>query len=128
MNAPLVVHHQQTNSRILNWATWVRDHKIIPVSCKSLECNFKAPPMYDYPELRAEIDILDAIIIEKILTAQTFPKANMACIVYSNIYPWLNFQAALRKINRFRKGLPSINQNNFKEFEIKSERMLLNRL
>ena len=128
MNAPLKIQNQQTNARILNWARWARDRQIIPVSCKSLECNFKAPPMYDYPHLQAEIDILDAIKIEKILIAPTFPKANMACLVYVHIYPWLNFQAALRKINRFRKGLASINQYNFKEFENKSEQILLNRL
>lgn len=128
MNAPQTTHHHQTNARILNWATWARDHKIIPISCKSLEASYKSPPVWDYPQLKAEIDILDAIEIEKILTAPTFPKANMACIVYSHIYPWLNFQAALRKINRFRKGLPTINPNNYKEFELKSERMLLNRV
>ena len=128
MSAPLKAHHQQTNARILNWATWARDHQIIPVSCKSLECNYKAPPMYDYPKLKAEIDINDAIRIEKVLTAPTFPKAHMACIVYSHVYPWLNFKAALRKINRFRKGLTGVNEKNFKEFELESENILLNRL
>ena len=128
MNAPLKLQNKQTNARILNWATWARDRKIIPVSCKSLESRYKSPPVWDYPHLKAEIDINDAIEIEKILTSPTFPKANMACIVYVNIYPYLNFHAALRKINRFRKGLSSINQHNFDEFEQKSMMIILSRI
>jgi len=117
-----------TESRILNWATWARTGKIIPLSCESLECNYLSPPCWEYPELKAEIDILDAIIVEKVLIGETFPKANMACIVYSNVYPYLNFTGALRKINRFRIGLSSINPSNFADFERKSEMMLNNRL
>lgn len=113
--------------RLDNWAAWARDHQIIPISCRSLESNYKHPPTGDSEGGRV-IDMRDALEIEKILTGETFPKANMACIVYSYVYPQLNFHAALRKINRFRVGLEPINRKNFAEFERQSERMIINRL
>jgi hypothetical protein len=113
--------------RILNWSYCVRDRNIVPISCKSLESNFKAPPMYDYPSLRVEPDINDAIKVEKTLTAPTFPKQSMAIIVYAHVYPRLNFYAALRKINRF-KVHSVVNKHNFDEHLRKAHLILENRL
>lgn len=117
-----------SNERVLNWSCWARDRKITPVSCRSLETNYRSPQLWEYPTLKTELDILDAAEVEKILTAQTFPKAHMAIIVYTFVYPYLNYEGALRKINRFRKGLTHIKAHNFKEYEAQAIQILMNRL
>lgn len=117
-----------SKDRIVNWSHWARDRKITPVSCRSLENRFRSPQLWEYPELKAEINILDAFEVEKILTAPTFPKSTMAIIVYIYVYPHLKFEGAIRKINRFRKGLDHVNAKNFKEFELQANQILLNRL
>jgi hypothetical protein len=116
------------NERVLNWSRWAKDRLVIPVSCVSLESNYRSPQVWEMPELKALIDVNDALRVEKIITAPTFPRASMACIVYSNVYPSLNFHAALRKINRFRENLPSINRKTFADFEKQSLQILLNRI
>lgn len=119
---------EELRTRILNWATWARDHKIIPVSCRSLESKHKARyAASEYLVTKVELDLNDALQIEKVLTSPTFPKAHMATIVYVYVYPWLNLNAALRRINRFNNGR-SINRHNFDEFQRKSEIILENRL
>jgi hypothetical protein len=119
---------EELRTRILNWATWARDHKIIPVSCRSLESKHIARyAASEYLETKVSIDLNDALQVERILTNPTFPKAHMATIVYVYVYPWLNFHAALRRINHFNGGR-TINRNNFDEFQRKSEIILENRL
>lgn len=119
---------EELRTRILNWATWARDHKIIPVSCRSLESHHVSRySASEYLAVGPIIDLNDALKVEKILTNPTFPKAHMATIVYVYVYPWLNFQAALRRINRFNNGR-SINRHNFDDFQRKSEIILENRL
>ena len=116
----------QSNERVLNWAAWARDRKVIPISCRGLESHYKAPPMWEYPELRVEPDINDAWEVEKTLTEATFPKQYAAIIAYAYVYPWLNFSGALRRINRF--GGKYCTPRNFKEMLHDAELILHNRL
>lgn len=114
------------DDRLRNWAGWARDRNVIPVSCKSFECRYRPPPMYDYPDLKVDTDLNDALLIEHTITAQTFPKKAMAIIVYVHVYPWLNFQGALRKINRF--GGKFCKPANFDDMKSEAELFLRNRL
>jgi muconolactone delta-isomerase len=82
--------------------------------------------MWEYPQLRVEVDVNDAIRIEEALTAETFPKKAMAIIVYSYVYPWLNFSGAMRKINRFPGEY--VKQSNFDAKLLWSKQVLHNRL
>lgn len=115
-------------ARVENWVAWARTNTASSVACRSLERNYKSPQHWNYPELKAEIDVNDALVIEKTLTSYTFPKFNMAIIVYSQVYPWLNMDGALRKINRFRGSQLYANKDNFKDLEKKSLKILQNRL
>lgn len=110
-----------------NWATWARSRGIMPCSCRSLESRYIAPPVWYYPELRIEPSIKDAMYIERILVAETFPKASMAAIVYAYVYPWRRLEAALRKINGFHPKR-YVKPNNFEDFLKDSKRILFNRL
>lgn len=112
--------------KIRNWSAWARDRKITPISCRGLESQYKPPPMWEYPQLKAEVDINAAIKIERILVGETFPKKAMALIVYNYVYPWLNFQGALRKINRFDGE--HVKQSNFDMKLEWAKRVLHNRL
>lgn len=76
--------------------------------------------------LKTEIDLIDAFKVEAILTGETFPKKAMAIIVYSYVYPWLNFSGALRKINRFQGEF--VKQSNFDKKLLEAKRVLRNRL
>jgi hypothetical protein len=113
--------------RMLNWVSWVRSGGGRAGSCRSLESRYRAPPMYDYPTLRCEVDLKDAITIEQALVNPTFPKASMAAIVYWYAYPGLHLSAALRKINAF-KPAEYVKPTTFDAFFKRSMRMLHNRL
>ena len=121
------MENERYDNLVLNWSTWARNRQIIPVSCKSLECNYKAPPMYDYPHLKAEIDLKEALWVERTLVNPTFPKASMAAIVYAHVYPWRRLEAALRKINGF-KPPRYVKPQTFDDFLKDSQRILFNRL
>ena len=112
---------------LLNWASWARDKQIIPVSCRSLESHYKSPPVWYYPELRVEIDLNAALMVERTLTNETFPKAHMAVIVYASVYPWRDINGAIRKINKFEPK-QAVKPANFDQFLKDSKRILFNRL
>jgi hypothetical protein len=115
------------DSLLHNWATWARSRGMMPCSCRSLESRYIAPPVWYYPELRVDPVLKDALYIEGMLVAQTFPKASMAAIVYAYVYPWRRLEAALRKINGF-KPTRYVKPNNFEEFLKDSKRILFNRI
>lgn len=110
-----------------NWASWARTREIIPCSCRSLESRYIAPPVWYYPELRVEPNLKEAMLVERILVSQTFPRASMAAIVYAYVYPWRRFEAALRKINHFHPPR-HVKPSNFEDFLKDSKRVLFNRL
>ena len=112
---------------LLNWAHWARDRRIIPVSCRSLESHYKPPPIWHYPEPKFEPDVKDALLVESILVSPSFPKACMAVIVYSHVYPWRRLEAALRVINRHGPTY-NVKRHNFDKFLKDAETMLKNRL
>ena len=113
--------------RLKNWASWARNRAVIPCSCRSLESHYKAPPIWHYPELKAEININDAIVVERELVSPSFPKRNMAVIVYAHVYPWKRFEVALRRINKF-DGKMYVKPANFEDVLHQSITMLKNRL
>lgn len=121
------MENEEFERKLFNWAAWARDRQIIPVSCKSLESQYKSPPIWYYPELRVEVDLNSALEIERILVGQTFPKAHMIAIVYAHVYPWRDLRGALRRINKFNP--PSyVKEHTFEDFLKDSTRILFNRL
>lgn len=81
--------------RLENWARWARTHKVIPVSCKSLESRYRPPPCWHRPELKVEVNKLDAVEVEKGLIKM--PKRERDIIVYSYLKSSYHFDAFCSK-------------------------------
>lgn len=109
--------------RLENWRQWGKDrpqyHKT-----RSLEGNYKAPPVWESPALRAEIDVNDALKIECAIIL--LPEKYKMVLVVSKMYPYLlinsNFAKTCKIIGISRKA------EVFDDFLLKSKLMLINLL
>jgi hypothetical protein len=110
---------ETTKERLENWKQWARDKRHYRIT-PSLEGKYKAPPSWHPPEPSIHVDILDAIIVEKVLVGLTFPKKAREIIKYSYIHSGMPIDVACRKIG--------INKRNFDEEMETAIRMLHNRL
>lgn len=72
--------------RLINWQAWGID-KPQYKRCKSLEGNYKAPPVWEPPALRAEIDLNDALKIERCIIQ--LPLKHKMVITVSYMYKYL---------------------------------------
>jgi hypothetical protein len=73
-------------ARLRNWQAWGKD-KPHYQRCKSLEGNYKAPPVWEAPKLKSEVDIKDALIIERCVIK--LPEKNKMVLVVDVMYPHL---------------------------------------
>jgi hypothetical protein len=121
------MENEEFDRLVFNWGNWARTRSVLPGSCRSLESRYIAPPIWYYPELRVDPDINKALMVERVLVGETFPKSSMAAIVYATVYPWRQLGGALRKINDFHPPRP-VRFNNFDDFLKDSTRILFNRL
>lgn len=83
--------------RLPNWARWakVRPHYS---SCRSLEHKYKSPQTWHEVEPKTEIDLLDAVVIEKALVHPAFPKRAREIIKYCYLMPHLHPMKVCRKL------------------------------
>ena len=87
----------ELKERLVNWRNWARDKRHYRIT-PSLEGRYRPPPSWNPPEPKLFVDVLDAIVIEKALTNETFPKKARKLIVYAYINPSIPLQIACRKI------------------------------
>lgn len=50
-----------------NWERWCRDRKAVPIKCVGLESKYKSPDVFDRAQPVCEINILEAVEVEKII-------------------------------------------------------------
>lgn len=83
--------------RLVNWARWA---KVRPKysTCRSLEHKYKSPQTWHEQEPRIEVNILDAVIIEKALVNIAFPKRHRELIKYAYLYAGINPMKICRKL------------------------------
>lgn len=81
--------------RLENWARWARVNAT-RCHCMSIEHRYKAPPCWEQEQPRHEVDILDAVIIEKIVVS--LPSKNMQALKYAYILPWVPYWEQIRRI------------------------------
>ena len=110
-------------ARLDNWQQWGKDRAQYQKT-KSLEGNYKAPPVWESPALRAEIDVNDALKIERAVIH--LPEKYKMVLVVSKMYPYLlinsNFARTCTIIGISRKA------EVFDDFLTKSKLMLCNLL
>jgi len=94
-------------SRLKNWAHWAKYNRIRPASCKSLESKYKSPQIWHQPELKTEIDLLDAYKVEEALIS--LPRRDMDLLVYAYIKSNRNFDIVCRKLKI--KGLKDVSKS-----------------
>ena len=83
-------------SRLENWARWSRYTRIRPASCKSLESKYKSPQIWHQPEIKIEVDLLDALKVEKGLVS--LPRRCMDLLVYSYVKSNRDFDIVCSKL------------------------------
>jgi DNA-directed RNA polymerase specialized sigma54-like protein len=71
-------------SRINNWREWGRD-KPHYQRCKSLEGNYKPPPIWHAPKPKFNIDLKDALTVERCVIR--LPHKHKMVIVVNEMYP-----------------------------------------
>ena len=88
---------QDTENRLHNWARWA---KVRPKysTCRSLEHKYKSPQTWHAEEPRVEVNILDAVVIEKALVHPSFPRRYRELIKYVYLYPGINPMKICRKL------------------------------
>ena len=113
----------QIESRLNNWQAWGID-KPHYQRCKSLEGNYKAPPVWEAPALRTEIDLNDALKIERCVIQ--LPQKHKMVLVTQYMYKYLlineRFNVTCNKIGISRK------HEVFDDYLAKSKDMLANLL
>ncbi len=67
-----------------NWERWVRVRKHEPVRCVGLESKWRAPDVFDGTQPQCEINILEAVEVEKIICK--LPERNRLAIKAWHIY------------------------------------------
>ena len=87
---------EEIQKRVDNWVRWARSRKVEPVSCRSLEKRYKAPPMYEAPPLNTMIDTLDAPEVEAVIVS--LPNKFKVIFIFAYIAPGYNFGAQCKKI------------------------------
>jgi hypothetical protein len=96
-------HYQELKDRLENWAKWCRDRSSVRhpadgvcIPLRSLERYYRPPPCWEPTVLIVEVDILDAVAIEKVITG--LPIKNKAALKFAYVMPWANINIQLRKI------------------------------
>jgi hypothetical protein len=93
--------------RLFNWSRWSRTTSVRPASCKSLESKYKSPQIWHEPELKAEVDLLDAYKVEKGLVSMQ--RRDMDLLVYAYIKSNRDFDIVCRKLKI--KGQKNMNKS-----------------
>lgn len=57
----------EVENMMQNWERWVRVLKTVPVKCVGLESRYKSPDVFERIEPTCEINILEAVEVEKII-------------------------------------------------------------
>ena len=87
--------HEEIHSILLNWARWCKTGHH-PQRCKSLEGNYRPPPMYHEPKPFSPPDILQAIKVETLISRA--PNQYGKHLIYWYIRRFPNV-AARKKLN-----------------------------
>jgi hypothetical protein len=66
-NMEIIPEHEEIHSILLNWARWCKTGNH-PQRCKSLEGNYRPPPMYHEPVPSNPPDVLQAIKVEILIS------------------------------------------------------------
>lgn len=98
MNAPVAEFTDydvsETQQRLENWRQWARPRRHYRVT-PSLEGRYKPPPSWHPPEARIEIDLNDALKVERAIVKLPHPYKQV--IIYTYIHPWLDLRGFCRK-------------------------------
>jgi len=109
--------------RLINWKLVFKD-KPQYQRAKSLEGNYKAPPVWEAPALKHTPDLNDAILIEKMVIQ--LPEKHKMVLVTQYMYPYLlinsGFAKTCTKIGISRKS------EVFEEYLAQSKNIILNLL
>lgn len=81
--------------RLANWVRWCRSNPA-RAHCMSIEHRYKAPPCWEAPEPRFEVDILDAVLIEKAVIG--LPAMYKAALKYGYVMPWVDYWVQIKRI------------------------------
>ncbi len=81
-------------ARLNNWQAWGKD-KLHYQKCKSLEGNYKPPPVWEAPHLRTEIDLKDALEIERAVIK--LPEKHKMVLVTAYMYKHLLINGRFNK-------------------------------
>jgi hypothetical protein len=80
--------------RLNNWRLCFKDKPHYKRTA-SLEGNYKPPPVWEAPSIKIPIDLNDALVIEKAVTA--LPDKHKMVLVVSTMYPYLLINSAFYK-------------------------------
>lgn len=81
--------------RIENWARWCRSNPT-RAHCFSIEHRYKAPPCWESQQPHIEVDMLDAVIVEKAVIG--LPVKFKLAMKYAHVMPWTPFWVQVRLI------------------------------
>lgn len=85
----------EVKARISNWVMWCRSNQT-RAHCFSIEHRYKAPAQWETPSPHIEVDILDAVIVERAVIG--LPVRFKAAMKYAHVMPWVPFHVQVRKI------------------------------
>jgi hypothetical protein len=95
---------ETTKERLENWKQWARNKKHYRIT-PSLEGKYRPPPSWNPPEPSIQVDINDALKVEKVLVSPTFPSKSRNLIIYAYITPQLDIHYVCRKLGINKRNL-----------------------